>query len=100
MSLKKIGQLINLPKLKMPNALTTGQAITSTKEIKPYITRDCEIIIEAIKYLKKKLKEDGVNTKRLITINQIAISYVMKKLLEQPEEIKDKIFWNKKQDKH
>ena len=70
MNLKKIGQLISLPKLEMPNALTTGEAITSTKELKPYITRDCEIVLKSIEYLKNKLKEDGIKTKRLITINR------------------------------
>lgn len=92
-SLKSLGEMINLPKLEMPKYLETGEFnITENKlkEIEPYLERDTEIVMKSIMYLKEILIKEDVKIKRLYTINQIAIQYVINKLKKMNyEEIKN-----------
>lgn len=91
MSLQRTGELIRLPKADRPGELLEEDA--SEEEIKKklpdiekYCIRDTEIVMEAIQVVKTKLKNDGINIKRLFTINQIAINYLLREL---KDELKD-----------
>ena len=81
MSLKKMGEIIGHKKMEMPMEFK-GKYITKgeLKELEKYCINDCKIVMEGVKKIKKKLKEDGVNVRNLCTINQIAINYVMNEL--------------------
>lgn len=88
-SLSKIGEMLNYPKMEIPEYLKEGEFnITEAKikEITPYLIRDTEIVMKSIEWIKKKLKEEEVEIKRLYTINQIAISYLMNQLKKLPRE--------------
>lgn len=79
MPLKKLGELVNLPKLETPLDFTEGKEITKDqlRNYVPYMVRDSEICMKAIHKVKEKLKEDNIYIKRLYTIHQIAIQYVL-----------------------
>ena len=97
MSLKKVGEMIGLEKLDLPKKLRKEDL--KGKEIKKYVTRDTEILIKAIKILKQKIRGDGVKIKRLVTMNQVAISYLLNMMREEKtpifEGIGDKIIQGK-----
>lgn len=59
-------------------------------EIEHYCRRDCEVTMKLIEHVKDKLKEENIVLKRLVTINQIAISYLLNKL-RKDEKIEG--FW-------
>lgn len=82
MALKKVGEIIDVPKTEMPIEIGTKLTKKKIKEISKYCLNDCHVTLEAIKFIKEKLKEDGINIRNLCTINQIAISYVLNKLKE------------------
>lgn len=82
MNLDKLGKLIGLEKLEMPEELKDEDVEIHPFELKAYNERDAEICLKAVDFMKKKLEKDGINLRRLYTINQIAINYTMKKLQE------------------
>ena len=82
-SLKNVGDIIGFKKLDLPKKLKKEDL----KVITPYVTRDSEILIKAIKMLKKKINDDGVKIKRLVTMNQIAISYLLKLMRKEKIDI-------------
>lgn len=96
MSLESLGNIIGFKKMDMPNAFKEGRKISKweLRKYKDYCIRDSEVIIKAIEMIKKKMKEEDVKVKRLITIGQLAISYFLKKVKE--DNSYDKIFFNKK----
>lgn len=79
MSLKKAGELIGLKKKETPKELLTGGKINKEETLK-YLIRDTKIVLESVLRLKKQLKESGVNVKRLYTINQIGVNYLIDKI--------------------
>jgi hypothetical protein len=95
MPLKELGDMIDLPKLDLPEEFSEGQEITikRLKELAPYVERDVEIVMKAIKLMKKKMNEDGVNLRRLYTISQIAIAYFVNTL--KKDEKWDNMFFMK-----
>lgn len=78
MPLRELGKIIGLEKLELPQEVDKKEL----GEMLPYVTRDTEILIKAVKMLKEKLKADGIGIKRLTTMNQIAISYLVKMIKE------------------
>lgn len=84
MSLKRLGDLIKYEKLEMPKVI---KDIKELKELETYVLRDSEIVIESIKMLREKLKEDKVHVKRIMTINQIAIAYLLKMMKREECQI-------------
>lgn len=95
MSLKKLGEIINLPKLEQPQELQQDKPQKiNIKTLIEYNQRDTEIVLQSINKIRNKIKQDGIQIKRLYTLNQIAINYMLKKLkntLKEPETI----FYNK-----
>lgn len=77
MALKEVGNLIGLEKLSMPLEI---ENIEKLKELETYVLRDSEIVLEGIKMLKEKIRNDGIKIKRIMTINQIAIAYILKEM--------------------
>ena len=101
MSLKQLGNMIGLPKIDTPEELLKEQTSTNLseqklKEIEKYMNRDVEICIKSIQFLKNKMKNNKINVKRLYTINQIAINYLINKFKQLPDEYKETMFWDKK----
>ena len=86
MSLKKVGELVKIPKLELPEEFLDGINKEEMNNLKVYCANDCKIVLEGVKYVKAKLKEEGVNIRNLITINQIAISYIINKLVALEQE--------------
>lgn len=78
-SLKKIGELIGLEKLELPLEFKEK----NKKELEKYVTRDGEIIIKAIENIKEFLKKENIHIKRIYTISQIAIAYMINKLKKE-----------------
>lgn len=85
MSLKKVGDIIGLPKLEMPEELIitadNSKKITMNMRditaLKKYCLRDSEICLKSVKFIKEKLKRDGINVKYAYSISQISIQYYM-----------------------
>ncbi len=85
MSLKKIGEIIGMEKGETPETLKTGKKVKITQEMEEYMIQDAQICMKAIQYLKNKLEKEGIRLKRLYTINQIAIQYMLHKLKLSPK---------------
>lgn len=85
MSLKDLGKLIGFEKGDMP--LELGKKLTQDKLkiLGDYCKNDCRISIEAVRFIQRRLKEDGINIRNLCTINQVAISYIINKLSQNPK---------------
>lgn len=71
MTLEKASQLIGLPKKEMP------EKITSPTQLTDYLLRDTHIVLKLIQHLRQKLTTLNYKPRRLYTINQIAINYLM-----------------------
>jgi hypothetical protein len=86
MSLKKVGEIIGLHKIDTPNILKEGQKPTAFELnlIKQYMLRDTQIVLKSVQYIKQKIKKENINIKRLITIHQIAVQYLINKLKLEP----------------
>lgn len=66
--LGEVGELIEKPKMKIP------KEIKGINELKPYITRDTEIVLEGILTLKQTLGELGYNPKKITTAATLAMN--------------------------
>lgn len=89
-SLKTLGEIIGLEKLELPEEFTNPELwerVTKKrlKEISPYVLRDSEIVMKAMKIMKEKLQKEGIYIRRIYTISQVAINYLMN-FLRQNEE--------------
>jgi hypothetical protein len=91
MSLKRVGEIVKLKKLEMPDNKPLVMSKFELARIAEYCKRDCEIVMKGIEYVKSKLKKDGVNLRNLCTINQIAICYIMNEIVgnEDPMLVKN-----------
>lgn len=78
MNLKRLGEIIGLEKLDKPEGIETGKS--NLEELKTYCIRDSEIVMKAVLHMRNKLENEKVRLKRLYTINQIAIQYLLKQL--------------------
>lgn len=97
MALWKLGELINTPKLTMPNELLNTNTTVTPKlieRIKPYNHRDCVIVLRAIQYLKSKLATENIRPKRFYTISQIGMSHMLAELKKQPRNQISDIFYD------
>jgi len=81
MSLEKV-EMIGMKKLDTPEEFVKAQRLTKKriKQLAPYVERDVEIVLKAIKLMKKKMKDEGVQLRRLYTISQIAVAYLINTL--------------------
>lgn len=86
MSLEKLGKIINVPKMEMPEKFGKKMTKMKLKELEKYCINDCKVSLESVNFLKNKLKEEGIVIKNLCTINQIAINYVISKLMKGNNE--------------
>ena len=82
MSLKRLGEIIGLEKMELPIEFEKAQRISKKriKEVAPYVERDVEIVMKSIKLMKSRMNKEGVQLRRLYTISQIAIAYLMNNL--------------------
>ena len=79
MSLRAVGEIIGIPKMEMPLELVNGKKVDLEK-VKEYCFNDCLICLESVKLLKEKMKEQEVQVKRIYTISQVAINYLLTKM--------------------
>lgn len=98
MSLKGLGQMIGKEKGETPLELLEKENKTEEdmQEIEKYMKNDCEICLEALRLIKERIGRDGIEIRRLYTINQIAINYMLNKLRKLPEVYTDNLFWDKR----
>ena len=96
MPLKQLGEILNLPKGQLPEEMAEFDSLNDIDktEMSKYIERDTEIPMKAIQMLKGKLKEEGINLKRLCTISQIAIGFTVNKL--KKDKWADQIWFDKR----
>ncbi|MEX0932885.1 MAG: DNA polymerase [Candidatus Pacearchaeota archaeon] len=67
--LKKVGKLVGLPKLEMPDE------VKDLSELKEYLLRDVEIVMESIKMLRDVLKGLSHRPKKMLTAGSLAMNY-------------------------
>lgn len=85
MSLERAGELIGVSKMEMPEELKTEHKWNHDEirqKIQPYVRNDTQIVMDLIGVIKKRLKGEHVILKRLYTISQISVNYLMKELRE------------------
>lgn len=72
MSLKKVGEIIKIKKTETPLEIIEKEQRTEEelKTIENYMIKDTLIVLEAIRYIKQKLKKDGINIRRIYTRSQ------------------------------
>lgn len=68
MSLETLGTILGYKKLEMP------KEIKEIKQLVDYVERDTEIVMKAIKELKKKINKLGFNPRKLLTAGQLAMT--------------------------
>lgn len=85
MSLKKLGEMVGLEKLDTPEEFINAERLTKKRimELRPYVERDVEIVLKAIKLMKDKMDGEGVRLRRLYTISQIAVAYLINTLKQK-----------------
>ena len=79
-----------------PSCLDKIQA-SNRQEIenaKPYCAQDTLIDLKLVDHLRQKLQEERVTIKRLYTINQVAIQYLINKLKKSQTATEAQLFWN------
>lgn len=86
-SLRKLGKLIGLEKGQLQLIIKEWEI----PEMEQYMVRDSEIVMKAMLYAKEFLKKEKIGVRRIFTISQIAISYMLKKLSEQQKTINVKV---------
>jgi len=93
MPLWKLGLMIGLEKMPLPKEFEQAERLTKKriKELAPYVERDVEIVLKAIQLMKTKMENEGVNIRRLYTISQIAIAYLIN-TLKKDDRYKDMFF--------
>lgn len=99
MTLKELAKMVGMEKGEMPEELETEKGTITKKkmeEIRKYNIQDTQIVLNSILYLKKFLKEEErINIKRLMTINQIAIQFLITKLQKMEDKKTEHLFYNK-----
>lgn len=94
MSLKVVGDIIGIPKLEMPGDLKSEDGDTDLSTVLPYLERDTLICLQAVLKLRDKIRQKGIKVKRLYTINQIAINYLMNEWKKLDDA--DFLFWDQR----
>ena len=102
MSLKKMGEIIGIPKMEMTPDLLDENKKWTKKELKEkvakYVENDTKIVMEGIQMVKRKIKEEDMKIQRLYTTSQIAITYLMNKIAKSEkhkgllEDVNNRIF--------
>lgn len=67
--LEDVGRLIKLPKKDMP------LEVKNIEELKPYLLRDVEIVLEAMKHVRDKMHKLGIRPKKMLTSGQLAMTF-------------------------
>lgn len=84
MDLASLGELTGVPKIKIDewyyNTKYEDMNFFEQARLREYCQRDVEVVLNAIKWLKNKLKEDNIPFKTIFTINQIGINWIMSHL--------------------
>lgn len=99
--LQKAAKLIGESKLETPKELYIEDSkieipFDTLNKIREYNINDTIIVTKLIKEFKRKLAKMGLKPKRIFTIHQIAISYLMNRLSKQNLPFFYKQFVNKK----
>lgn len=99
MPLKSLGAAVGLHKMETPEELMDEQMsenidAETLMKITPYCVRDTEIVLKSIMELKKILKDNDITIKRLYTINQIAINFLINHWRQNKEY--HHVFWDHK----
>lgn len=71
MSLQEAGEILEFPKLHMP------EEVNSLEEIKPYLQRDVQIVRKAMERVKADIQKLGFSPRKLMTAGQLAITSFM-----------------------
>lgn len=98
MPLKELGEKIKIEKQETPLEILQKPIKTQQEleTIQQYMTNDTKIILKTLINLKGQLKDEGIQLKRLYTVNQIGISYLMNKLKQQTQQEQTALFENTK----
>lgn len=67
-SLANVGEMLGYPKGKLP------ETVKSIEELKEYLERDVEIVLQAILHLKEQLKVFGFSPRKFLTAGQVAMT--------------------------
>lgn len=92
-SLKKVGEMLGYEKLEMP------EYVGSPIELRKYLERDVEVCLMSILKVKEMLKENGIKTRRIYTIGQIAMNTILtefKKEENTSKEFRESFFADEK----
>ncbi len=82
-NLATLGKRIGYEKSETPEKLYDENSIITFEElqkIRQYCIRDSEIVMKTLQKIREKNKEAGINVRKLITMGQIAKSYMLKEL--------------------
>ena len=81
-TLKEIGEVIGRKKMDFENGTFEKEELTKEEEEKmiEYCLNDTRIVLDFVLQIKEKLGKEGVNLKRIFTVSQIAVAYLLKKL--------------------
>lgn len=104
-SLKKLGEIVGVQKKDIDNVFFDENSEFTIEKLqdmiryningmKDYLAIDTLIPQKAIELLKKKLKDEGVVLKRLYTISQIAIAYIINQL-KKDDKLGTEFWYNK-----
>jgi hypothetical protein len=92
-ALKEVGEIIGHPKQDLP--LEANLDDNNLNEVIPYMVNDTQIVLESIKMIQRKLKEEECPSTRIYTINQVAIGYILRQFCKvMNEEWQKKVFYN------
>lgn len=91
MPLAKAAKLIGMEKMDMPHRAMEGRSLEDVREdteliakISQYMQNDIEITYNYLMKVKEMLKTDGIKTKRLISMGQLGLSYLMREIGKEP----------------
>ena len=93
MSLRRVGEIVNLEKFETPEDMKTGVVREITEKDIEYCIRDTVIVLKSIEFYKDTIEEIfGVRIKKMYTTPQITIKTFQTWLRLNDKEFKHKLF--------
>ena len=95
MALKGVGKVIGHEKTEMPKEEQIKNKTDIKLKVTPYCKNDTIVTIKAVHKIKELLKEQGIQLKRIYTMPQIAIAYIINQLKKDDNQVQG--FWFNKE---
>lgn len=93
-TVEELGNKIGLNKLERPKLLENKEkrklSFEELNEIIKYCVIDAEIVLKGIIMLKEELRRTGINPRRIYTIGQLGMNYILKQL--NKSKYKERLF--------